>query len=430
MDVYVLDKNLRTVGMIDDYRSLIWAKRYRENGDAELYVSASTEALQMLKIGYYLIRLDDDMVIRIKRIELDTSAEEGNYLIVSGTDCKDLLDQRIIWTTQVCDGNVEDFARSLVNICIISPDNTDREMKNAENAQLLYLGTKANLPETATEQVSYKNLGEKIREYCANYGWGSRVVLTDNHLSFELYNGADRTSTVVFSDEFENLSATKYSDDWTNLGNVALVGGEGKGALREKVTAGEGSGTDRYEIFVDADDVSKAVTYKEMREQYPISGGGSIQPSGDAYVYVYTQLDIPVYTDDQLADLQTKYPTGSLVTVDSKRFWRVPNAIIADLENDQPAQDETVTLRDIVYDQYLMQRGYDALSEYGAVKSFEGSIDPNTTFRYKEDYFLGDIVTVENSFGISVSARIVEVTEVWDDSGYNIEPIFEYIGGQ
>jgi hypothetical protein len=76
---------------------------------------------------------------------------------------------------------------------------------------------------------------------------------------------------------------------------------------------------------------------------------------------------------------------------------------------------------------YLLERGYENLAEFGYVTSFEGTIEPNTTFAYKVDYDLGDLVTVENEYGISASVRISEVVEVWDDNGYSVEPKFEYI---
>ena len=67
------------------------------------------------------------------------------------------------------------------------------------------------------------------------------------------------------------------------------------------------------------------------------------------------------------------------------------------------------------------------MAEFGAVTSFEGTIEPNTTFVYGQDYFLGDLVTIQNSFGITVQARITEIIEVDDDNGSSVEPKFEYI---
>ena len=56
VDVYVLDKNLNLIGIIDTYSSLIWANRYKEDGDCELYVEATTENFNLLKKNYYLYR--------------------------------------------------------------------------------------------------------------------------------------------------------------------------------------------------------------------------------------------------------------------------------------------------------------------------------------------------------------------------------------
>lgn len=96
-NIFVLNNNFETVGLVDTYKSLIWANRYNDLGDCELYVPASNENMNLLKRGYYIRRSDDDMVCRIKKVELDTSPEDGNYLIVTGYDVKQWLDQRVVW---------------------------------------------------------------------------------------------------------------------------------------------------------------------------------------------------------------------------------------------------------------------------------------------------------------------------------------------
>ena len=65
MDIYVLNKNLETVAIIDTYKSLIWTKRYYTYGDFELYVPADKELLNYLKEDYLLVRDDDDSVMII-----------------------------------------------------------------------------------------------------------------------------------------------------------------------------------------------------------------------------------------------------------------------------------------------------------------------------------------------------------------------------
>lgn len=430
MDLYVLDGNLEAVGLIDTYTSLIWASRYWDLGDCELYLEATAESLALMRKNYYLMRPDSEMLCQIKKIELDTDAENGNYLIVTGYDVKRYLYQRIIWGTVTINGNLEDAIRSIVDSALGSILLMQRSLKKTNGDRMFYLGDSADLPDVTTEQVSYKNIGEKVREYCVKYGWGSRVILENGNLYFELYKGADRRNSVVFSDAYENLSATKYIEDETHLGNVALVGGQGDGPNRSKGIVGDAGGVDRYEIFVDAKDISKAITWEELIATYPLidaGGEGYISTDGVQSFYKMRTINIQIVDDNHLRELQRKYPDGTIITIDGTEFYEISDATIADLPSSSPEPTDEVTLRDLIYLVYLLNRGYEKLAEYGAITAFEGSIDPNTTFVYKRDYFLGDIVTIENEYGISVAARITEIVEYDDTNGYRIEPKFEYI---
>lgn len=422
MNAYILNRDLELIGVIDAYKSFIWAKRYADIGECELYLSATTENLNLLQKGNYIIRADDDMVCRIDRIEIDTDIDNGNYLIVNGSDTKKLLDQRIIWNIANCDGNLEDFIRELVTDAVIA--SGDRQMQTDSENQLVYLDDKANFTEMLTEQVSYVNLGEKIREYCQKYAWGYKISFGGDRLLFGLYAGKDVSSNVIFSDQFENLSSTKYVNDSTNLGNVARIGGTGEGADRKFTEYGAASGVDRYEIYVDAKNISNLIEYAELTSIYP---GGTIQGSGGAYQYVVSTVYLQIVDDAQLSRLQIAYPSGTVVTVDDNTFYQVSNIAIADLDTNTPDDNTKVTLKDVIYEIYLLNKGAEEAKKYGEKTTFEGSIIPDVTFNYKIDYNLGDIVTIQNEYGIRKAARIVEIVEVNDENGYNIEPKFEYI---
>ncbi len=429
-DVYVLDKNLSLIYIIDTYKSCIWSNRYYAVGDCEVYLPATPELMGILVKGNYLIRQDDDMVCRIKRIELDTDAENGDYLIVTGKDIKDLCDQRIIWSTMTCNGNLETFIRTLVNTSLINPSMPARKVLKPDNTPLLSLGTAAGFTDVLSEQVSYKGLGEKIREYCQKYGWGYKMIMSGSALQWILYKGTDRTDSVFFSDEYENLITTSYVDDDSNLGNVSLVGGEGEGSSRSMATSGYAESTERYEIFIDAKDITHTVTWADLTNTYPLEsagGQGYIVTSGGKYYYNLRSLDIQIVDADQLTKLQAQYPSGTVVTVDGVQYYRIQNVTVADLPSQSPANADNVTLRDVIYSVYLLNRGYEKLAEYGEIITFAGTVEPDVTFEYKKDYFLGDIVTVQNSYGITVPVRIVEIIEVDDDNGYSLQPKFEYM---
>ncbi len=425
-EIYVLNRNLERIGVVDNYTSLIWANRYVEIGDCELYVHASAELLNILKKNYYLTREDDDMVCRIETVEIDTDVENGNYLIVKGYDCKKILNQRVIWGQTNADGNAEDYIRDIVYKSLVNPDLPERAIKNADGRPNFLLGTKAGFTEATTEQTSYKQVGEKVREFCKSYNWGYKVIVDNGNFYFSLYKGVDRSDSVLFSNDFENLISTKYLEDASNLGNVALVAGEGEGANRSRKVSGYAESLDRYEIYVDARDVSRTITWGDLTKMYPtVEDGGYGQIMGAAYVM--KSVDIQIIDEYQLAELQETYPDGKIIIKNDNKYYQIYHAVIADLSSVSPEDGDSVVLRDVVYSVYLLSKGYDKLSEYGAIVSFEGSVEPNVTFTYKQDYFLGDLVTVENEYGISKKARIVEVVETNDENGYIIEPKFEYI---
>lgn len=257
MDLYVLDESYNKIAIIDDYDSLIWAKRYYDFGDCELYVNARTEYLDTLKKGHFLMRSDDDMVCRIDTIELDTNQEEGDYLIIPGKDCRSILAQRIVWFQTNFSGTVENYIRRLITDNIVSPSVDYRKIDN------FILGNSIGLTDTITEQVTFKPLDEKIIELCKTYQYGSSVTLdSNNRFVFNLYKGIDRSYSqtvndyVVFSPEFDNIISSKYVTDSSNIKNAVLVAGEGEGVERTRYSMGTSSGLDRYELFVDAKDLS------------------------------------------------------------------------------------------------------------------------------------------------------------------------------
>lgn len=77
------------------------------------------------------------------------------------------------------------------------------------------------------------------------------------------------------------------------------------------------------------------------------------------------------------------------------------------------------------YYDMLATRGIEKLAERQIVKVFSGDIEPQTTYHYKTDYNLGDIVTVDNGYGVTATPRIIEIIECWDDTGYKVVPTFE-----
>ena len=86
--------------------------------------------------------------------------------------------------------------------------------------------------------------------------------------------------------------------------------------------------------------------------------------------------------------------------------------------------DGNTQLSDEEYNAVLKDRGSESLSETNSTEAFSGETEPKTTYTYKADYFIGDIVQIENEYGITAAPRIVEIMESDDDTGYRIVPGF------
>ena len=76
------------------------------------------------------------------------------------------------------------------------------------------------------------------------------------------------------------------------------------------------------------------------------------------------------------------------------------------------------------YMQILYDKGYQACAENRPERETEADVAPNYGFELNKDYFLGDLVSVSNEYGITITPRIVETIEAQDDNGYSIIPTF------
>lgn len=81
-------------------------------------------------------------------------------------------------------------------------------------------------------------------------------------------------------------------------------------------------------------------------------------------------------------------------------------------------------ITDQEYMAMLEEDGIEQLSEMVQTTAFSGNIEGSTTYVINQDYFLGDIVQVENDYGIQAKTRIIEIIDSEDENGNQIIPTF------
>lgn len=261
MDIFVLDTNFNVVKIIDTYKSLIWTTRYDEYGDFELYTQMSSEILEYIKTDYYLWKPDDDSVMVVEKILIQSNIEEGNTLTISGRSLESIIDRRIIWGRTSVDGTLQDSVKQLLDECIINPY---MDYRRIDNFIFEYSDDPAITGLTLKAQYTGDNLYDVIHTICNERGIGFKITLNDNlQFVFKLYAGVDRSynqvhnSYVIFSPNYDNLLNSNYIESKTNLKTCTLIGGEGEGSDRVFTSIGaESTGLSRRELFTDARDLS------------------------------------------------------------------------------------------------------------------------------------------------------------------------------
>lgn len=79
------------------------------------------------------------------------------------------------------------------------------------------------------------------------------------------------------------------------------------------------------------------------------------------------------------------------------------------------------------YYSQLIQRGDEKLAECGSELYFDGSMETALSFKYGVDFNIGDIVDIENEYGVSAKCRVIEFVRAQDKSGFSAYPSFEML---
>ncbi len=352
---YIMDAEFNTIGVIDDYISLIWTGRYFNCGDFELQTDITEKARELLQKDNYIWRTDDENIGIIESIRIARDEEEHETLIVSGRFLPGLLARRIIAQNVDYKGKFSDVVNTLINDNAINPAIPARKIPG------LKLGEYA-INSRVDRHFDGENLLEKIEEMSEAHNVGFNVTLTDqNEFLFVLYEGVDRSYNqsvnpyVVFSGKFDNLKSSDYEENFGGTVTDVLV-------IGDEVNDDGETGTDaqqRYEVWA----------YKALNAG--------------------------------LSRYETSFSPSSS-------------------GNDELTEQE--------YIDQLKSEGKAQVTQYEA--AFTGDVYFNN-IQYRQDVFLGDIVTIENSeWGIYINARIIEIIESVDESGlYTVVPTFAVASG-
>lgn len=295
--------------VIDDSTSVLWCERYTEPGEFVAKIRATPELLSYFWTHKTLIaRQDTDRVMITDRILMTTSAEDGDYITISGKSAEGLAGRRIISQKGSISGmNAAAALRYYMQENIASwwyyheDANHQHGRHNPYSRRYINLLRHGQDDERITRDISAepfgKNLGAFITDICKGSDFGFEVTFDGQAMTYYFYMGNDRSlnqselPAVVFSEDFQNLGDTEYEWSSETYASHAVAGGSGTGQERierdffRSFRYPDGAGMNLREIFVDASSTSDEMVGTAAQEacfaaQETVNFTGEILPTG------------------------------------------------------------------------------------------------------------------------------------------------------
>lgn len=266
VELRIYNPSLELKGVIDEFSSLIWIRRYQKPGEFEIRTPYVAESKRLLVPDNVVQRFDGAEVLEAGVIEnLEMNKDE---IIVKGRFLESYLDRRLIKDTTYYSGNAEDSMRSIITNMVEIPK--------------LELGTDHGLTETLRFQATYKQVLGIIEKVCraTTLGFRIRPDFSARKMYFEVYKGIDRTSStaakVVFSEKYDNLMNEQYTFDSTALKTKAFAS-QLVNDVRTTYTVGGGSGLDLREVHVPTNVDTNGRTSAEIQQSMETQGQRALE---------------------------------------------------------------------------------------------------------------------------------------------------------
>lgn len=338
IEVYKMtaDGNNLTISLeaiCDSFSSLLWDIEYYQCGSFEVYIAANPQNITIFQTGRIVGRDDDNEHFGIiESVKIETDAENGDYLTVTGRFLMCLLERRIIYPT--CSftkqTSYSDIVRSVISQNALRNDN--RRIPGFS------LGTVSGTcwDKTATLQVSYDNLMEWVYTICDKIGGTANIRLVKDKnekykMVLELSEGIDRSIMqgenphIIFSDAYSNLLSFSYAEDNSIQKNFAYILGKGESEERKRTVYFDGDEPSflmRYEVYADAKDM--ADEQQENGESKPIPEDEYIEllkeRGKEKIVLPLTASESQIAVQSMQFQYNTDYFVGDYVTVEHQRF--------------------------------------------------------------------------------------------------------------
>jgi hypothetical protein len=362
MEVYILDSLYRRIEVVDKFESLIWTERWDDIGDFELHIPSSASAKALFHPDVNIATNDSVRVMTVETVE-DTLDDEGRKMYkVKGRSIEKITEDRFMTGTYA---GYELF--NYFQITGRTPGDAMRYMFenicsvgaiHPSDALPLYVNGNLfpvdSIPEPSTILEQTLDPGI-LYDALRSFSqvWDLGWRFYRNYDNQQLFFNVYAGSNRTVRQAV--LPAIVFSPEMENLHNTTEF------STNEK---------------------TKNVAYVLAEVN------NSPDPSDDGFrhVLVYAPgVDASVVGTDR-REMMVKMNT-------------IDGSVVTDVDNE------------------MTRAGLDALAKLRAFKAFDGEVVQYTGYKYGVDYYLGDLVTMQNANGYMNDMRVTEQIMISDRDG-------------
>lgn len=251
---------------VNGLTSKMWVERYNEPGEFEFISPVSAGMIDFLPIGTRISHIDTMEVMFVESHEIEEDGESDPIVKTTGRSLWAFLETRMVgadlarFDSEKSGFGVgaDDTATQIVNLingCI----HTGFAGSDGDDLEDFWATTTISGGTNTTREYKPENLMPQVLELLKVDDQGIRSVRKNTfgtigsptQTEFEVYEGVDRTSTIIFSWRAGELEQAQYLQSIKSYANAAYVTSK----WLHLVIEGVQTGWDRRFIHVDASDL-------------------------------------------------------------------------------------------------------------------------------------------------------------------------------
>jgi hypothetical protein len=369
MEVYALDSLFRRTEVVDRFESCIWTERWADIGEFELLLQSTRANRQLFKTGTRLAINESTRVMTVETAESASDNEGRRVLSVKGRSLEAVMDDRAAIGTYAGYSPLAEW----------SWQDTPEEVARAFVWNILVNGSlhpNDVIPNIAWNQTLYP--ADTIPESNFEILWYQKPAslykavkeLADIHdFGFRLYRNGD-TGQLFFN----------------------IYRGNDRTLQQETLTP-----------VVFSQELQNLMNTKEFN---------TIEKTKNVAFVMW------VHPDTHVATREVVY-APEVDPTNMSGFDRRVIYVAGEVDDDDKNIPANVSAT-------LIRQGLDELSKHRAFQGFDGEISQFAQYKYEKDYFLGDMVVMQNSDGLRNNMRVTEQIFVSDHEGDRAYPTLSF----